>query len=172
MLVEQEKLEIAVLRSRGATTWQVTGMAAVEGILLGAAGFCSGFPWHWSAPGHLAVSAVSWIFLFNRNCALPFQPWLMSLDWPLLAWPCWPWSFQPSRQPGTRLFHTSRNARGNCANRGGSGCNWIGFCAFRLLWDLSPGPQNALSPWLVQAMPQNPLENPLLFLVPTLGIIA
>lgn len=44
MMVEGQRQEIAVLRSRGASVWQVTGIYLLEGLLLGLLSLTGGYP--------------------------------------------------------------------------------------------------------------------------------
>ncbi len=173
MLVGQEKGEIAILRSRGATVWQVAGMAVVEGIFLGLAGFIFGIPLALvSARSFGGVrSFLDISFQSDLRTTIPTFAYTLGLAIFVLAVlalviP----AFQAARH--TIISHKqerSRQLRKPWWQR--MGLDWI-LClpvAYGIYLLKAP---NAPGSLLDRAMPQDPLENPLLFLVPTLGIMA
>jgi len=173
MLVGQEKGEIAVLRSRGATIWQVTGMAAVEGIFLGAAGLLFGIPLalvsaraFGGVRSFLDFSLQSDLRTTIPTTAYTFGLAILGLAVLSLVIP----AYQAAHH--TIISHKqerSRQLRKPWWQR--MQLDWI-MCipvAYGIYLLKVPNDGN---PLLVQALPQDPLENPLLFLVPTLGIMA
>ena len=81
--VEERRNEIAVLRSRGALTLQVVGIAAMEGLILGGAGLLLSLP--------VSLLIARWIgytrsFLdFNSTTNLPVRLTATSLEFGLVA---------------------------------------------------------------------------------------
>lgn len=173
MLVDQERGEIAVLRSRGAAVWQVTGMAAVEGIFLGLAGFLIAIPL--AQAGARAFGGVRSFLDFSLESdlrtAIPATAYafgLVILGLAVLAMVI-P-AFQAARH--TIISHKqerSRQLRKPWWQR--VGLDWILIVPSVYGIYLLKGARLS-EPWLARVIPQDPLENPLLFFVPTLGIMA
>ncbi len=173
MLVGQEKAEIAILRSRGATIWQVTGMAVVEGFFLGMAGFGIGIPLALiSARAFGGVRSFMDLSLrSDLRTALPTMAYgfgLVILVLAVLA------LVIPTFQAARYTIISHKQERSRQLNKPWwqrIGLDWIlcipvfyGIYLLRI--------PKAPDPLIVRALPQDPLENPLLFLVPTLAIMA
>jgi len=78
MTVARQQQEMAILRSRGSSRWQVLGLALGEVLLLGAAAWAAGLPL-----GLLLAHVISWTVSFLRFAPLdapaptllPVSPW-------------------------------------------------------------------------------------------------
>jgi len=78
MTVARQQQEMAILRSRGSSRWQVLGLALGEVLLLGAAAWAAGLPL-----GLLLAHVISWTVSFLRfapldaptPALLPASPW-------------------------------------------------------------------------------------------------
>jgi putative ABC transport system permease protein len=78
MTVARQQQEMAILRSRGSSRWQVLGLALGEVLLLGAAAWAAGLPLGW-----LLAQMIAWTVSFLRfapldapaPALLPASPW-------------------------------------------------------------------------------------------------
>jgi putative ABC transport system permease protein len=173
MLVGQEKGEIAILRSRGASNWQVTGMAVVEGIFLGVAGFLIGIPL--ALINARTIGGVRSFLDFSLHSdlrtAIPTNAFAFGLAITCLAVVA---LVIPTFQASRNTIISYKQERSRQLRK-----PWWQRMQLDLILCIPVAygiyllkVPNAQNPLLAQAIPQDPLENPLLFLIPTLGIIA
>ncbi len=69
MTVARQQQEVAVLRSRGSSRWQVLGLALGEVVVLGAAAWAAGLPLGW-----LLAQLIAWTVSFLRFAPLDTPP--------------------------------------------------------------------------------------------------
>jgi putative ABC transport system permease protein len=166
MVVSQRRNEIAVLRSRGATVIQVLGMAALESILLGIVGLALG------APGAQAVAtffsrAISFLN-FSAKTQIQADITLNAIRFGLVAvgiaivFMIVPTMGAAQHTVITYKQDRARQMRGPWWQRM--------YLDFILL--LPAGYGIYLMKKGTTGLPMDPFQNPLLLLVPALGIFA
>jgi putative ABC transport system permease protein len=173
LFVQQQRNEIAILRSRGASALQVTGMAALEGLLLGSVALGIGIPGgiflaqaigrarsflNFTAPGDLRVSLTPQDLTVG---VLAIGAVLLILI------------IVPTLNAARHTIVTYKQERARSVQRAWWQRAWLdvlllvpaGYGAYLL------NEQGSLASTQPSALP-DPLRNPLLLIVPALGIFA
>jgi putative ABC transport system permease protein len=173
LFVHEQRNEIAILRSRGASALQVTGIAALEGLLLGAVALAVGVPggmllahaigrarsfMNFTAPGGLRVTLTASGLTFG---VLAISAILLILI------------IVPTLSAAQHTIITYKQERARSGQRPWWQRAWLdaallipaGYGAYIL------NQQGSLLATQAAALP-DPLRNPLLLIVPALGIFA
>jgi putative ABC transport system permease protein len=178
MAVGQRRNEIAVLRSRGSTAVQVMGMAALESMLLGAIGLVVGTP---SAQGLAQVFGKAKSFLdFSASTSLHAQITVSAIRFGLVtAAVALLAQVVPTWTASQHTIITYKQDRARQTRAPWWQRAWLDVLLFIPAaygtYMLQKGPGAAAGsnlPGAATALSNDPFQNPLLLLVPALGIFA
>lgn len=165
MVISQRRNEIAVLRSRGATVFQVVGIAALEGLLLGLVGLVLG------VPGALQIASFfGRVVSFLNFSGTPDMQASINLDAMRygLAAAAIGMIFMvlPTLAAATHTVITYKQERARQMRK-----PWWQAMYLDILL-LIPAGYGIYLMRQGTGLPMDPFQNPLLFLVPALGIFA
>ena len=173
LFVNQQRGEMAILRSRGASAWQVAGMSLLQGVILGAAALAGGvLLGYWIT--HSIGKARSFLdFTAEGGLRVSMTPQVLGYGLFGIAIILLIQILLPTLSAAANTIVTYKQERARTLNTPW----WQKFYLDILLliptgygfWQLLQQTQQALDE--AEAIP-DPLQNPLLLLVPALGIFS
>jgi putative ABC transport system permease protein len=173
LFVNQQRGEMAILRSRGASTWQVVGMSMLQGIILGAMALAGGIGLGYAIT-YLTGKARSFLdFSATGGLRISMTPQILGYGLLGIAVILIIQILIPSLSAAKNTIVTYKQERARSFDAPWWQRYWVDVLllipAGYGLWQLTQQSQKAIKG--SEAIP-DPLQNPLLLLVPALGIFS
>ena len=173
LFVNQQRGEMAILRSRGASTWQVVGMSLLQGIILGAIALAGGIVLGYWVTNAIGKARSFLDFSAAGGLRIDMTPQILGYGLLGIAVILLIQVLLPSLSAASNTIVTYKQERARTLGTPW----WQKFYVDILLlipagyglWQLLEQSQKALSG--SETIP-DPLQNPLLLLVPALGIFS